>query len=612
MQISLLTRRALTGLTLIGAVFFATLSAQASTGTVVVGQSVTLSVAADGTVPFSYQWYKNSATIKGATAATYSINSVQTTDAGSYYAIVSNSAGNTTSDTATLTVNPANLAPTITTQPASQTVLTGASVTFTAAASGTPAPTYQWQKNGANIAGCTSASYTIASVATGDAGTYTVVATNSAGSATSSGAVLTVILSDGAFLQRLWVTVLGQDADPGLLASLSAALAGGSSRAAVLGELYASSEYNDRQIDPAIRLYQAALARSPDYAGLQNWSNGLQAGALTLAQAADEFASSAEFVLKYGSLDNTGYVQQLYLNVLGRQADPAGAADWVGQLDSGASRGTVLVGFSESDEFKADMANQVEIVRLYFLLDQRMPTTVELQSWIAFLNGDDQTDTLFAQAYPSGLSDAAYVQAVFQGFLCRDVDAGALSTFTAGLAAGTVTHGGLVDAVLSSAEFNVYVGPVSRLYLAAFQRVPDQPGLNNWVSYLRAGNSLESMADTFAASQEFTNRYKSLSDSDYVSQLYQNVLGRAADPAGLAYWTGLLASGTTRGQVLIGFSQSPEGISLFKPTLRTFLNYYAFLNTAPTQQDLDYWTNYLTTLTDQFRETFLDAPSFNN
>jgi len=48
---------------------------------------------------------------------------------------------------------------------------------FTAAASGTPAPTYQWQLNGANISGATSASYIIASVATGNAGTYTMVAT---------------------------------------------------------------------------------------------------------------------------------------------------------------------------------------------------------------------------------------------------------------------------------------------------------------------------------------------------------------------------------------------------------------------------------------------------
>src|SRR5208283_214694 len=189
MQTSLFTRRAIAGISFIGAMLFGTPSAQACTGTVVVGQSVTFSVTADGTAPFSYQWYKNSAMISGATAATYSISSVQTTDAGTYYAIVSNSAGSTTSDTAVLTVT---AAPVITTQPASQTVLTGASVTFTAGASGTPAPTYQWQFNGTAISGATSASYTIASAAVGNAGTYTVVATNCAGSATSTGAVLTV------------------------------------------------------------------------------------------------------------------------------------------------------------------------------------------------------------------------------------------------------------------------------------------------------------------------------------------------------------------------------------------------------------------------------------
>ena len=83
-------------------------------------------------------------------------------------------------------------APAFTTQPQSQTVTAGGSVTFTSAASGSPAPTYQWSKDGTPIAGATSASFTKASVAAGDAGTYTVVATNSAGSATSNGAVLTV------------------------------------------------------------------------------------------------------------------------------------------------------------------------------------------------------------------------------------------------------------------------------------------------------------------------------------------------------------------------------------------------------------------------------------
>ncbi|HLP03705.1 MAG TPA: immunoglobulin domain-containing protein, partial [Opitutaceae bacterium] len=83
-------------------------------------------------------------------------------------------------------------APSITTQPSSQTVTVGSSVSFSVAASGTAPLSYQWKKGGADISGATSATYSIASAATGDAGTYTVVVSNSAGSATSNGATLTV------------------------------------------------------------------------------------------------------------------------------------------------------------------------------------------------------------------------------------------------------------------------------------------------------------------------------------------------------------------------------------------------------------------------------------
>ena len=185
-------RHSLAALFVTGVAFLATNSAQAAAGTATVGQTVTFSVTADGTTPFTYQWTKNGANITGATAATYAITNVQLTDAGTYAVAVSNAAGSATSDGAVLTVNPAAVAPVFTTQPVSQTATAGGSVTFTAAASGSPTPTYQWRKNGTNISGATSASYTIASVVAGDAGTYTVVATNTAGSATSNGAVLTV------------------------------------------------------------------------------------------------------------------------------------------------------------------------------------------------------------------------------------------------------------------------------------------------------------------------------------------------------------------------------------------------------------------------------------
>lgn len=84
--------------------------------------------------------------------------------------------------------------PTITTHPTSCVVAIGDAVTFTSAASGVPAPTYQWQKNGADIDGATDSTYTIDAVAENDAGSYKVVASNIVGSATSDAATLTAVI----------------------------------------------------------------------------------------------------------------------------------------------------------------------------------------------------------------------------------------------------------------------------------------------------------------------------------------------------------------------------------------------------------------------------------
>ena len=163
---------------------------QPQSQTVSVGSSVTFSVTASGT-GLSYQWYKGSTKISGATSDSYTIGSVKTSDAGSYKVTVSNSAGSVTSSTVTLTVNVPVVKPTITTQPKSQTVSVGSSVTFSVTATGTGL-SYQWYKGSSKINGATSASYTIGSVKTSDAGSYSVTVSNSAGGVTSSTATLTV------------------------------------------------------------------------------------------------------------------------------------------------------------------------------------------------------------------------------------------------------------------------------------------------------------------------------------------------------------------------------------------------------------------------------------
>lgn len=166
-----------------------TITSEPTAQTVCAGQPVEFTVAATGTPPLTYQWLKDGGEIGGATAATYTISAAASTDAGAYSATVANSCGTVTSRAAALTVGNA---PTITAQPASQAAVAGSSATFSVTATGTPPFSYQWQRDGADIAGATEPSYTIPAVASADAGSYTVVVTNPCGSATSDPALLTV------------------------------------------------------------------------------------------------------------------------------------------------------------------------------------------------------------------------------------------------------------------------------------------------------------------------------------------------------------------------------------------------------------------------------------
>jgi Immunoglobulin I-set domain len=172
-----------------------TITAQPTNQTVAAGQPATFSVMAAGTAPLSYQWQKGTTAITVATSASYTTAAATTSDNGTQFSVVvKNSAGNITSNAATLTVNTTPVAPSITRQPSNQTVTAGQSATFSVTAAGTAPLSYQWQMGTTPITGATSASYTTAAATTSDSGTqYRVVVSNSEGNATSNTATLTVI-----------------------------------------------------------------------------------------------------------------------------------------------------------------------------------------------------------------------------------------------------------------------------------------------------------------------------------------------------------------------------------------------------------------------------------
>ena len=157
--------------------------------TVVAGTRVELTVAATGFPLPTYQWRKAGVAIGGATGASLIFDQIRATDAGSYEVLVTNEVGTETSATATLTVH---VPVEITTQPVSQSIQTGAALTLSVIATGTPTPTYQWRKNGEAISNATNASYTIAKVQEVDAGNYDVVVSNLIGDVTSTEATITV------------------------------------------------------------------------------------------------------------------------------------------------------------------------------------------------------------------------------------------------------------------------------------------------------------------------------------------------------------------------------------------------------------------------------------
>jgi hypothetical protein len=239
--------------------------------------------------------------------------------------------------------------------------------------------------------------------------------------------------------------------------------------------------------DPAAqvtRLYEAALDRLPDQGGFNFWVGAVQHGH-ALSELAQGFIASGEFQARFGDAasSNGAFVDQLYLNVLGRAGEAGGRDFWVGSLDGGASRADVLAAFSESAENKAGTA--------------------------------------------------------------------------------ALVRNGIWDRSEAAAE-------VARLYDTVLGRAPDVAGLSFWKGGLEAGTaSLQGMADAFTGSAEFRAKYGALDNRGFADALYVNTLDRPADRAGLDYWTGQLDAGVARAAVVLAFSESREHIALTEANVQS-------------------------------------------
>jgi hypothetical protein len=152
------------------------------------------------------------------------------------------------------------------------------------------------------------------------------------------------------FIQSVYSTLLGRDADAGGEEAWLNLLANGASRADVIAGLSNSDEgkaaiASADGTDYVKALYTSVLGREADDAGLENWVAALSAGA-DRASVAQSISSSAESTAKSAS----DFIDELYNNALGRDADAEGKAAWTNALEHGATQAEVAIGIVGSDE----------------------------------------------------------------------------------------------------------------------------------------------------------------------------------------------------------------------------------------------------------------------
>jgi cytochrome c5/Ca2+-binding RTX toxin-like protein len=256
----------------------------------------------------------------------------------------------------------------------------------------------------------------------------------------------------------------------------------------IFGDGASASYFGSSVANQVYRLYQATLDRAPDVTGHSNWSERIATGERTLLEVAEGFVGSPEFTATYSAnLTNSQFVTLLYNNVLNSNPDDRGLARWTGDLEAGASRAEVVLGFSQSPQF----INET---------------------------------TLQANAYANASLASNWSDDVF------------------------------------------------RLYQATLDRVPDVQGQTNWSQRLADGvQTLEQVAQGFVGSQEFQNIYGGADNDQFVTLLYNNVLGITPDDKGFARWTGELESGASRAEVVLGFSQSPQFMSETAADVKTWM-----------------------------------------
>lgn len=203
--------------------------------------------------------------------------------------------------------------------------------------------------------------------------------------------------------------------------------------------------------------------------------------------------------------------------------------------------------------------------------------------------GDGAASALSGFALLPFTSVDRFVQQQYADLISRPATSTELADLRGRIQAGTTTPAAAIEEVAAKPEWAT-LDPLTRIYYAYFGRTPDTGGLTYWLGKRRSGTKVSEISNQFAASNEFKTKYGSLSNRAFVELVYQNVLGRTGDAAGIASWTAKLDAKTkTRGEVMVQFSESSEHKRRRAGEVNTVSVIFGMLKRAPRAADLTTW-----------------------
>lgn len=262
------------------------------------------------------------------------------------------------------------------------------------------------------------------------------------------------------------------------------------------------------------------------------------------------FASFAPNLILADQRSEVGaFVTRFYQECLSRDPDASGLNGWTDQLISGAKTGAdVAYGFVFSTEFvNRGLSNNDFVTIMYKAFFNRPPDPSGLNGWVGELNRGRSRQFVLA-----GFVNSQEFKNLCAGF---GINPGTLGAGTGGTSQ-TVTPQPPTTTTGAGGSTQI-AAFVTRFYQLCLSRDPDQNGLNGWVNELASKRKTGAdVAQGFVFSQEFTNR--NVSNTEFVTIMYNAFFNRPPDPSGLNGWVGELNNGRSRQFVLAGFVNSTE------------------------------------------------------